>query len=235
MATISQVVAVQSISGNERTPSATSVTGNFGDVLVASFAFYRDTDLCTPYIYMDPGYEKFIQLGKYRNTGSAPDLQLGMSYYRYDYFLTSPGSPWIFYLYDYGNTADAPKAVTIMRLRPDPGKMIRLKSYGYTGGYTSTPSIAVPSTAKNDIIVGCGSIAYNATFTDSDTTDGTWSSVYSIASTASTDITSQMQVKQVTGSTAQTYNGTFSASRYFSIGYMVFTEVDAPYWGTKGV
>jgi hypothetical protein len=129
-----------------------------------------------------------------------------------------------------------PTAVIIFRVRPDEGSRILAKSLNVLSSQPISASFSLSTTLQvtsDSIIVGGCAVADDTTFTDSDTTNGSWSSVYSQFSTAGADLGVFGQTKVVTGDGQQTWNGTWATGQSeWASGYVFNVyEVEFPRWG----
>lgn len=96
-------------------------------------------------------------------------------------------------------------------------------------GSNTTPTITSSSITSGDVIFGAMGNEGNATVTaDSDTTNGTWSTQQTTSvgtGTGGMEVASQYKI--TTGTGAQTYNLTLSATGDWSIGWISITEIVA--------
>lgn len=135
-------------------------------------------------------------------------------------------------------SSSAPAAGILFRIRPDAGKKLH-----YSGRYSDLQNAASTSrsitttlyVAPGAILVGGYGVADDTYFQDTDTTNGSWSSVFYIPSTAGNDLAAFGQSKITTADGAQTYGGTFvNAQAEYGVGFLyVFFEYEIPYWGMR--
>lgn len=236
MATVSQVFSGQTTNGTVPVNSPYLTFGS-NEVLVAAVSFYSlftetETPSSTVITMGDVlGNPNFYQLVRSYNTGVTPHIWLHGAYYITNY----PSNIVPGYAQFYTGVA-RPMAAVLWKIVPDAGKFIRpVKGSSATGSGTTASYADFGGLEKTNIIFGATAVADDNYFTDSDTTDGTWSSVYYQTSTAAADdLAICSQYKIVTGSATQTYNGTFVAgTEFFTIGGMVFAETESPYWGIR--
>lgn len=97
-------------------------------------------------------------------------------------------------------------------------------SNGGTVGSTANPSLASTSIGSGDAVIYALAVENNATLTgDSDTTNGSWSTLYTDIGTGGTAVTSMRvgsQFKVVNATGVQTYNTTITASDW-ALAYVV--------------
>lgn len=119
------------------------------------------------------------------------------------------------------------------RVRPDAGKAIRVNATGKAVGLGSTISLAMPGTiTTSSILIGAHMVDDDVYFTDSDTTNGSWSAV-NVRTSSGADRAVASQWKIPTAAGAQTYNGSLSSSEYWIVMALNLLEIDLGYWGVK--
>ncbi len=112
------------------------------------------------------------------------------------------------------------RTIQVYRVRPGASQTVNFSTSGTSAGATSTSTSIGPISVANTDVIFCGtSILNSATITgDSDTTNGSWSTLVTrLADTASgTDDQLGAQYKITTGSGNQTWTATFSNSHTIS-------------------
>lgn len=131
------------------------------------------------------------------------------------------------------NTSSCALSFITMIVRPDAGKQITLKSTNYVSGSGTTASLSMPGDmTTQSVIFGVQAVADDVFFTDSDTTNGAWSSVFSRTSSG-VDRAIATQWKQPTAAGTQTYNGTYASSESWGLMGVHLLETDFGFWGVR--
>jgi hypothetical protein len=130
-------------------------------------------------------------------------------------------------------SSSAPSVAIAFRVRPDEGNQLvvrqrRTKSSNTSSTVFSTPTI---NAQQGSIVIGGCAVHDNTFFTDTDTSGGSWSSVFYVQSTASTDIAVFGQTKIMNAQSNIAYNGSFPSTEH-AVGYILeVVEQGIPYWG----
>lgn len=126
-----------------------------------------------------------------------------------------------------GSVSLAAKAAVVYEFAPDSGKTIAyVTSAAGTTGNSATPTVTTGSLNSGDIVVGVLSPEEQDTsVADSDSTNGSWSTMQSGGSGTSTTVDQSIssQYKITTGAGTQTYNPTLSVADLV-IGYAVVRQ-----------
>lgn len=126
---------------------------------------------------------------------------------------------------------DTPQAaVVVYRVQPSAGYALEYLAAGAgASGSSSTPSITSSSIASGETIIGLIAAEYDSAATgDADSTNGSWSTIYTAVANGGAGANYQCvgaQYKTVTGTGTQTFNPTLGASRDWAINYIVVREV----------
>ena len=116
------------------------------------------------------------------------------------------------------------KAAVIWEVVAGATEFPKYLSNGGTTGSTANPSLASTSISSGDAVIYALAAESNATLTgDSDTTNGSWSTLYTTAGntgTSATSMTVGSQYKVTTGTGTQTWNTTLTSSDW-GISYIV--------------
>lgn len=129
--------------------------------------------------------------------------------------------------------ATAAIGIVAAKVTPSAGKVLTVGTSGSsstTAGTTAT--VTTGSLAVDELVFGFGAVERSAAPTgDSDTTNGSWSSLVSgrggNSGTSTSNQYAFLQWKQVTGTGAQAYNVSWTTNTDACIGYLTFTETTA--------
>lgn len=126
-------------------------------------------------------------------------------------------------------------AVVVWRIQPDAGKVLSRPGGTISSGYSTSFSTTISNVTETSIVFGAHAVADNVYATDSDTLNGSWSSVFAVSTGTGTDRAVASQYKAVTLGGDQTYGGTFSGggTEYFVAMTYHLLEGDIGYWGMK--
>lgn len=223
MATVTQLASGQISSGG--TITLTGVSCDKNDLFVVFSSSYSSTGIST----IGGNYD-FDYLSGSPIVGNSPDLWVEVAYG----IQQGPRSNNMTLSY----SSSAPAAGILFRVRPDSGKSILTVSgvRDLAGTASTSRSITtVAYVAPTSILIGGYSVGDDTYFTDTDTTNGSWSSVFYIASTAGNDLAVFGQSKIVTAAGSQTYGGTWAnlQSEYAGGHLLLFYEVEDPHWGMR--
>lgn len=225
MATITQLSSASS--GNASLIVLTGINTQPNDCLIVASAQYGLPDVN---LLLSNGESIGLKASN-QNTSPSPDLW-GAVYDNSGLANTLSGGT---LTWTQSGTSEA--AVIVWRVRPDVGKVIvrqtiiTTQSTGTSATITTSPARPV---VPDSIVLGAGAVADDTYFTDSDTLNGSWSSVFRIANTSGDDVGVFSQIKQTSGGTgSQTYNGTWAttSSESSCLFAIVYYEVELPYWG----
>lgn len=208
---------------NKTSESATAVTGitaSVGDMLVVAIAANNSgvSGVSAISSVTDSAGNTYTQRTLVNNTpgGAADD---GCTHALYTSKLTSALSSGSVTVNFSPNVVA--KAITIRRYQPGAGESVEFRSAG--SGFSGTGASAsdtATSVTNADTLIYAIAIERPETVTgDSDTTNGSWGSVYQNATSgggAATNMTVAMQEKTVTGTGDQTWNPTWSLSTEYA-------------------
>jgi hypothetical protein len=230
MATITQLASAAT--GGATSLTFTGVTFQPKDALVLIVATYATSPSTTPSC---SNGEPIGYVSGRTNTGSSPDLS--SIYFDNTGVATSLTGGTLTW-----TISPSSEAVGVLwRIRPEVGSIIVRRSTVATTTSGTTGSITTSSSAPatpGAIIVGGGGVADNTYFVDTDTTRGSWSSVFQITNTTNDDIGAFSQTKITSGGTGtQTYNGTWdnSGNEDACLFASIYYEIALPYWGINAL
>jgi hypothetical protein len=130
------------------------------------------------------------------------------------------------------NTAS--KAIQVYRVQPGAGEVVQFVASDTTGsaGSTTTHSAATVSVTQDDTIIGCAAVETGTPSVtgDSDTTNGSWSTVLIRVANTGTDSTSMNSVSQyktVTATGNQSWACTTGSARNSARSYLILRAVAA--------
>lgn len=132
-------------------------------------------------------------------------------------------------------SSSAAGAAILFRVRPDFGNQLVFRQRSTQASNTLSSSFATPAinVQEGSIVVGGCVVADDTTFTDTGTSGGSWSSVFSALNSVGTyDLAAFGQTKIMNAAVSSlSYNGTFPASEY-AVGYIIeIIECGLPYVG----
>ncbi len=152
------------------------------------------------------------------------------STYFWDYMTGSTGSA---SLTIQRNTSTA-CAFIVYRIRPASGKFMWLRTGNTFGGRsTSVDQSFFGYIGPTSLIFGGQAVANDNYFTDSDTTNGSWSSPFVVSTSSGTDRAIASQYKFTTAEGQQNYSGNFPGglNEYWNVWLLTADEIGYPHWG----